>query len=129
MVWIIKYTESSSKQLKKLDKQTALRVLDYMDERVAVLAGGERGARGGHGEQREQRDLDVRAQRVATARGDGRQAVQCRRARAAQRRRQQCQPEHREQVQRQLVLQQRQVPRLLSIPKHRQKWQQLKLKI
>lgn len=38
MVWIIKYTESSSKQLKKLDKQTALRVLDYMDERVALLA-------------------------------------------------------------------------------------------
>ena len=38
MVWITKYTESSSKQLKKLDKQTALRVLDYMDERVAVLA-------------------------------------------------------------------------------------------
>ena len=37
MVWIIKYTESSSKQLKKLDKQTALRVLDYMDERIAVL--------------------------------------------------------------------------------------------
>ncbi len=38
MVWIVKYTESSSKQLKKLDKQTALRVLDFMDERVAVLA-------------------------------------------------------------------------------------------
>jgi len=38
LVWIIKYTESSSKQLKKLDKQTALRVLDYMDERIAVLA-------------------------------------------------------------------------------------------
>ena len=38
MAWIIKYTESSSKQLKKLDKQTALRVLDYMDGRVAVLA-------------------------------------------------------------------------------------------
>ena len=38
MAWTIKYTESSSKQLKKLDKQTALRVLDYMDERVAVLA-------------------------------------------------------------------------------------------
>ena len=37
MAWIIKYTESSSKQLKKLDKQTALRILDYMDERVAVL--------------------------------------------------------------------------------------------
>ena len=38
MAWIIKYTESSSKQLKKLDKQTAIRVLDYMDERVAVLS-------------------------------------------------------------------------------------------
>ena len=37
MDWIIKYTESSSKQLKKLDKQTALRVLDFMDERVAAL--------------------------------------------------------------------------------------------
>ena len=37
MAWIIKYTESSSKQLKKLDKQTALRVLDYMDERVAAV--------------------------------------------------------------------------------------------
>jgi mRNA interferase RelE/StbE len=37
LAWIIKYTESSSKQLKKLDKQTALRVLDYMDERVSVL--------------------------------------------------------------------------------------------
>lgn len=37
MAWIIKYTESASKQLKKLDKQIALRVLDYMDERVAVL--------------------------------------------------------------------------------------------
>jgi len=38
LVWIIKYTESSSKQLKKLDKQAALRVPDYMDERVSVLA-------------------------------------------------------------------------------------------
>ena len=38
MAWIIKYTESSSKKLKKLDKQTALRVLGHMDERVAVLA-------------------------------------------------------------------------------------------
>ena len=37
MVWIIKYTEFSSKQLKKLDQLIALRVLDYMDERVAVL--------------------------------------------------------------------------------------------
>ena len=38
MAWIIKYTESSSKQLKKLDKQTALPVLDFLDERVAVRA-------------------------------------------------------------------------------------------
>ena len=38
MVWIIRYTESSTKQLKKLDKQIALRILDYMDERVAVLS-------------------------------------------------------------------------------------------
>jgi mRNA interferase RelE/StbE len=37
LAWIIKYTETSSKQLKKLDRQTALRVLDYMDERIAVL--------------------------------------------------------------------------------------------
>ena len=37
-IWIIKHTDSSSKQLKKLHKQTALRVIDYMDERVAVLA-------------------------------------------------------------------------------------------
>ena len=38
MVWIIKYTECSSKLLKKLDKQTALRALDFMDERIAMLA-------------------------------------------------------------------------------------------
>ncbi len=38
MAWIIKYTESSSKQLKKLDKQAALCVLDYMDERISVLS-------------------------------------------------------------------------------------------
>ncbi len=38
MAWIIKYTESSSKQLKKLERQTVLRVLDHMDERVEVLA-------------------------------------------------------------------------------------------
>jgi len=37
LAWIIKYTETSSKQLKRLDRQTALRVLDYMDERIAVL--------------------------------------------------------------------------------------------
>jgi mRNA interferase RelE/StbE len=37
LAWITKYTESSSKQLKKLDKQTGLLVLDFMDERVAAL--------------------------------------------------------------------------------------------
>lgn len=38
MVWTIKYTESSLRQLKRLDKPVAQRVLDYMDERIAVLA-------------------------------------------------------------------------------------------
>ena len=37
MPWIIKYTESAQRQLKKLDKAAALRVLDYMDERVGIL--------------------------------------------------------------------------------------------
>ena len=37
MAWAIKYTESSQRQLKKLDKSIALRVLDFMDERVAQL--------------------------------------------------------------------------------------------
>lgn len=35
MVWTIEYTETAKKQLKKLDKQTTRRVLDFMDERVA----------------------------------------------------------------------------------------------
>ena len=37
MPWIIKYTESAQRQLKKLDKSAALRVLDYMDERIGIL--------------------------------------------------------------------------------------------
>lgn len=37
MAWTIKYTESSLRQLKRLDKPAAQRVLDYLDERVAVL--------------------------------------------------------------------------------------------
>ena len=37
MAWVIKYTESSKRQLKKLDKSIALRVLDFMDERVAHM--------------------------------------------------------------------------------------------
>ncbi|MBU3540844.1 type II toxin-antitoxin system RelE/ParE family toxin [Polynucleobacter sp. UB-Tiil-W10] len=38
MVWIIKYTDSARKQLKKLDKQSAIRILDFMDARIS---GGE----------------------------------------------------------------------------------------
>ncbi len=37
MAWIIKYTESATRQLKKLDRPVALRVLDYLDERIAIL--------------------------------------------------------------------------------------------
>ncbi len=37
LAWVIKYTETSRRQLKGLDKSLALRVLDYMDERVAKL--------------------------------------------------------------------------------------------
>lgn len=37
MTWTIEYSDSALKQLKKLDKQVAKKVLDYMDERVAVL--------------------------------------------------------------------------------------------
>ena len=36
MAWIINYTESALRQLKKLDKSIALRVVDFMDERVAA---------------------------------------------------------------------------------------------
>ncbi len=37
MAWIVNYTESALRQLKKLDRSVALRVVDYMDERVATL--------------------------------------------------------------------------------------------
>ena len=37
MAWIINYTDSAIRQLKKLDKSIALRVFDYMDERVASI--------------------------------------------------------------------------------------------
>ena len=37
LAWIINYTESAVRQLKKLDKQIALRILDYMDVRIAPL--------------------------------------------------------------------------------------------
>lgn len=35
LAWIIKYTDSARKQLKKLDKQSAIRILDFMDERIS----------------------------------------------------------------------------------------------
>ena len=35
MAWIIKYSDSARKQLKKLDKQSAIGILDFMDERVS----------------------------------------------------------------------------------------------
>ena len=37
MAWRIDYTDSAKLQLRKLDKQTAQRILDYMDERIAPL--------------------------------------------------------------------------------------------
>jgi len=37
LTWTIKYTESALRQLKKLDQSIALRVVDYMDERVAKV--------------------------------------------------------------------------------------------
>ena len=37
LAWIINYTDSALRQLKKLDKSIALRVVDYMDERVATV--------------------------------------------------------------------------------------------
>ncbi len=36
MAWTIEYAETAKKQLRKLDKATARRIVDYMDERVAV---------------------------------------------------------------------------------------------
>ena len=35
MAWIVKYTDSARKQLKKLDRKSAIRILDFMDERIA----------------------------------------------------------------------------------------------
>ncbi len=35
MAWTIEYAETAKKQLKKLDKATARRILDFMDDRVA----------------------------------------------------------------------------------------------
>ncbi|MDN8616596.1 type II toxin-antitoxin system RelE family toxin [Variovorax ginsengisoli] len=35
MAWTIDYTDTALKQLRKLDKQTARRIVDFMDERIA----------------------------------------------------------------------------------------------
>ena len=37
MLWTIKFTASAQRQLKRLDRAIALRVLDYLDDRVAPL--------------------------------------------------------------------------------------------
>ena len=37
MAWTIDYTESALKELRKLDRKQAKRILDFMDKRVAVL--------------------------------------------------------------------------------------------
>lgn len=37
MGWTIEYTDTAKAQLRKLDRQIARRILDYMDERVAAL--------------------------------------------------------------------------------------------
>lgn len=36
MVWRIDYTQSAREQLRKLDRQVARRIVDFMDERVAA---------------------------------------------------------------------------------------------
>lgn len=37
MAWTVDYTDTAKGQLRKLDKQTARRIVDYMDDRVAGL--------------------------------------------------------------------------------------------
>jgi mRNA interferase RelE/StbE len=37
LVWTIDYTESAQRQLRKLDKQVARRIVDFMDERIAPI--------------------------------------------------------------------------------------------
>ena len=39
MAWTIDYTETAKKQLRKLDRQTARRIVDFMDERIATQEG------------------------------------------------------------------------------------------
>jgi mRNA interferase RelE/StbE len=37
LTWTIDYTDTAKDQLRKLDKQTARRIVDYMNERIAAL--------------------------------------------------------------------------------------------
>jgi mRNA interferase RelE/StbE len=37
LAWTIEYTHTARTQLRKMDKPTARRILDYMDQRIAVL--------------------------------------------------------------------------------------------
>ncbi len=37
MAWTVRYTETARQQLKKLDRQTARRIVAYLDERIAPL--------------------------------------------------------------------------------------------
>ena len=37
MAWTIDYTESAQRQLRKLDKQVARRIVDFMDERIVPI--------------------------------------------------------------------------------------------
>jgi mRNA interferase RelE/StbE len=38
LAWTISYTETAKDQLRKLDKQMARRIVDYMDARIATAA-------------------------------------------------------------------------------------------
>ena len=37
MAWTIEYTETARRELRRLERQAARRILDYMDQRVALL--------------------------------------------------------------------------------------------
>lgn len=37
MAWTIEYTDTARKQLRKLDRPSAKRIVDFMDERIAPL--------------------------------------------------------------------------------------------
>ena len=41
MPWAIEYTATAKSQLRKLDRQAARRILDYMDSRVAARSTGQ----------------------------------------------------------------------------------------